>query len=55
MDVPIQQAARLRAAGHKVTFVIEKGQPHVIPTLAGAGAARLFDQFEQARQGRCAT
>lgn len=50
-----RQAARLRAAGHKVTFVIEKGQPHVIPTLAGAGAARLFDQFEQARQGRCAT
>jgi predicted peptidase len=49
-----EQAAKLRAAGHNVTFVIEKGQPHVIATLAGAGAARLFDQFDQARTGRCA-
>lgn len=48
------QAAKLRASGHNVTFVIEKGQPHVIRTLTGAGAARLFDQFDSARQGRCA-
>jgi predicted peptidase len=48
------QAAKFRASGHDVTFVIEKGQPHVIATLAGAGAARLFDQFDSARQGRCA-
>jgi predicted peptidase len=50
-----EQAAKLRAAGHNVTFVIERGQPHVIATLAGAGAARLFDQFDQARRGRCAS
>ena len=48
------QAAKFRAAGYNVTFAIEKGQPHVIRTLTGAGAARLFDQFEQARQGKCA-
>jgi hypothetical protein len=49
-----QQAAKFRAGGHNVTFVIEKGKPHVIRTLTGAGAARLFDQFDQARQGHCA-
>lgn len=49
-----QQAAKFRASGLNVTFAMEKGQPHVIATLAGAGAARLFDQFDQARQGRCA-
>jgi predicted peptidase len=49
-----QQAAKFRASGYNVTFAIEKGQPHVIATLARAGAARLFDQFDQARQGRCA-
>ena len=48
------QAAKLRAAGYNVTFSLEKDQPHVIRTLTGAGAARLFDQFDQARQGTCA-
>ena len=50
-----EQAAKFRASGYKVTFVIEKGQPHVIGTLTGAGAARLFDQFDAARAGHCAT
>jgi len=49
-----EQSAKLRAAGYDVTFQLEKGQPHVIRTLTGAGAARLFDQFEQARKGQCA-
>jgi predicted peptidase len=48
------QAAKLRAAGYNVTFALEKGQPHVIRTLTGAGAARLFDQFDAARHGTCA-
>jgi S-formylglutathione hydrolase FrmB len=48
------QAATFRADGYSVTFALEKGQPHVIRTLTGAGAARLFDQFEQARTGNCA-
>jgi predicted peptidase len=48
------QAAEFRKAGYRVTFAIEKGQPHVIRTLTGAGAARLFDQFDAARTGACA-
>ena len=48
------QAAKFRASGYNVTFAIEKGQPHVIRTLTGAGAARLFDQFDSARAGHCA-
>jgi predicted peptidase len=49
------QSAKLRAAGYNVTFALELGQPHVIRTLTGSGAARLFDQFDAARQGHCAT
>jgi len=49
-----QQADKLKAAGYNVTYSLEKGQPHVIRTLTGAGAARLFDQFDAARQGKCA-
>jgi hypothetical protein len=30
---------------------VEKGQPHRLETLAGAGASRLFDGFETARKG----
>ena len=48
------QAAKFRGLGYNVTFAIEKGQPHVIRTLTGAGASRMFDQFEAARTGQCA-
>ncbi len=48
------QAAKFRAAGYHVTFALEPGQPHVIRTLTGEGAARLFDQFDAARRGACA-
>jgi poly(3-hydroxybutyrate) depolymerase len=48
------QAAQFRSRGYNVTFAMEKGQPHVIRTLTGAGAARLFDQFDAARTGNCA-
>jgi hypothetical protein len=34
-----------------VQFAIEKGQGHVPATLAGDGAHRLFDHFEQASHG----
>lgn len=53
-DAMRDQSAKLRAAGYNVTFQLEPGQPHVIRTLAGAGAARLFDQFDAARAGHCA-
>ncbi len=45
------QAAQFRALGYKVRFTVEKDQPHVMNTLQGFGAARLFDQFEEARMG----
>jgi poly(3-hydroxybutyrate) depolymerase len=49
-----QQSDQFRALGYKVRFTVEKGQPHMLRTLAGAGAARLFDQFDEARRG-CGT
>ena len=48
------QADTLRARGAKATFHLEKGQEHVLSTVANEGAARLFDQFEAARKGACA-
>ena len=45
------QAAQFRAQGFVVEFSEEKGQGHVMRTLEGPGAARLFKQFEQARHG----
>lgn len=45
------QSRMFRAQGMSVQTSIEKGQPHLIGTLAGDGAARLFDQFDQARNG----
>lgn len=46
-----KQAAQFRAQGFAVGFSEEQGQGHVMHTLEGNGAARLFKQFEQARQG----
>jgi len=34
-----------------LTYSVEKGQPHRIATLSGAGAARLFDLFDHDRHG----
>jgi poly(3-hydroxybutyrate) depolymerase len=48
------QADTLRARGAKITFHLERGQEHVLSTVANEGAARLFDQFEAARKGACA-
>ncbi len=46
-----EQAAKFRGQGFTVEFSEEKGQGHVMRTLDGQGAARLFKQLEQARQG----
>ena len=46
-----QEATVLKKVGLKVHFSMEKGQEHRIDTLAGKGAARLFDQFAQAERG----
>ena len=45
------QSEQFRARGFTVAFSEEKGQGHVMLTLEGAGALRLFKQFEQARHG----
>ena len=47
-----QQASMFRAKGYKVTSTIEKNEGHVMRTLAGPGAARLFNEMEEADQ-RC--
>jgi poly(3-hydroxybutyrate) depolymerase len=46
-----QQSELFRKQGMKVQFTVEKGQEHSIETLAGAGSARLFDHFDEARRG----
>jgi poly(3-hydroxybutyrate) depolymerase len=50
-DTMKKQAADFKARSMTVTFAVEPNQPHRIGTLAGDGAARLFDQFEEARKG----
>ena len=51
LEIMQAQAATFRGKGMKVRFTIEKGQGHVMTTLEGAGAARLFDQFDEAAMG----
>ena len=48
-----EEADAFRKQGMKVQIAVEKGQGHAMETLSGAGAARLFDQFEAARGGGC--
>ena len=45
-----KEAEYLRAQGTVAQYTVEKGQPHRLETLAGAGASRLFDGFETARK-----
>jgi predicted peptidase len=46
-----QQASDFRAKGMTVRMTVEKGQGHVMSTLMGEGAARLFEEFEETSQG----
>ena len=41
----------LRSTGDIARYTMDRGQPHRLQTLTGAGAARLFEGFEQARRG----
>jgi hypothetical protein len=34
-----------------VRMTVEKGQSHVMSTLMGEGASRLFEEIEETRQG----
>ncbi|MEQ1947158.1 MAG: alpha/beta hydrolase-fold protein [Bryobacteraceae bacterium] len=46
-----KEAEILRAKGAVAHYTVEKGQPHRMETLAGAGAARLFNDFEETKKG----
>jgi predicted esterase len=46
-----QEAEWLRSKGTVARYTVEKGQPHRMETLAGAGAGRLFDGFEETKKG----
>lgn len=46
-----REAEFLRSMGTVANYVVEKGQPHRLETLAGEHASRLFDGFEKARKG----
>ena len=46
-----KEAEYLNTRGSVAQYSVEKGQPHRLETLAGAGASRLFDGFETARKG----
>jgi len=46
-----QQASKFRTQGFTVEFSEEKGEGHVMRTLDGKGADRLFQQLEKSRQG----
>jgi predicted esterase len=46
-----RQASEFRAQGIDAHYTVEAGQPHRLETLAGPGAARLFDLFEKAQHG----
>jgi poly(3-hydroxybutyrate) depolymerase len=46
-----KQSTGFRKMGMNVKFSAEKGQSHRIETLAGDGAARLFNGFDEARKG----
>jgi pimeloyl-ACP methyl ester carboxylesterase len=47
-----REAQVLRSRGSVAQYTVERGQPHRLESLAGAGASRLFDGFETARR-RC--
>ena len=51
LDTMQKQSMMFRGRGIKVRFTIERGQGHVMTTLEGAGAGRLFDNFDEASHG----
>ena len=47
----MKEVELLRSLGTVARYTVEKGQPHRLETLAGANAARLFDGFEETKNG----
>jgi len=50
-DLMQLQTSEFKAKGMSANYTVEKGQPHRIETLAGAGSARLFDIFDKSQHG----
>ena len=48
-----KEAEFLRSKGTLAHYSVEQGQPHLMDTLAGTNAGRLFDGFEEAEKGGC--
>jgi poly(3-hydroxybutyrate) depolymerase len=46
-----QEAEFLRSIGTVARYTVEAGQPHRLETLAGVHAGRLFDGFEETKNG----
>jgi poly(3-hydroxybutyrate) depolymerase len=46
-----REAELLRTNGTVARYTVEKGQPHRLETLAGVNAVRLFDGFEETKNG----
>lgn len=51
VETMMWQAQQLTDAGATLRFWVEKGQNHVMDSLKGPGAARLFDHFREAASG----
>ena len=49
LDQMQQQASLFRRKGYSVDFTIEKGEGHVMRTLAGERSAQLFNEIEESR------
>jgi poly(3-hydroxybutyrate) depolymerase len=50
-DEMMREVEFLRAQGSVARYTVEEGQPHRLDTLAGANARRLFDGFEETKNG----
>jgi poly(3-hydroxybutyrate) depolymerase len=46
-----KEAELLRDKGTAARYTVEKGQPHRLETLAGPNAVRLFEGFEETKNG----
>jgi predicted peptidase len=51
LDLMRSQTKHFRELGLPVKFSVERGQGHILGTLSGSGSARLFHNFDEARQG----
>jgi poly(3-hydroxybutyrate) depolymerase len=46
-----REAEFLRSKGTVARYTVEQGQPHRLETLAGSSSSRLFDGFEETKNG----